>query len=187
MSNEKPGVGDERMKMVKIFSLIALAVLLAGCSTGVPAEMRALMVGTGDIPQGWVIFKESTGKDWGGQLYNQAFAYGNDPTSPALEQQLIVYADEAAAVKGFEEYSAYMFVEEWERPVETNFTPASPADLFEYKCVTREIEHVALTSCFILQQHGSYLSALGIQMGAPLTIEAVDEVLKAIDGKLGGG
>lgn len=180
-------MSDEIMKAMKIFVLLVLAVLLAGCATGVPAEMRALMVGTGDIPQEWVIFKESTGKDWGGELYNLAFAYGNEPTDPALEQQLIVYADEAAALKGFEEYSAYMFVEDWERPAETTFAPASPADLFEYKCVTREIEHVMLTNCFVLQQRGNYLSALGAQMGGPLTFEVVDEVLKAIDAKLAGG
>ena len=175
------------MRMMKVFSLLVMAVLIAGCSTGVPPEMRALMMGTEDVPQEWVIFKESSGKDWGGDLYNLAFAYGNDPTSPALEQQLIVYADEAAAEKGFGEYTAYMFVEEWVRPVETNFTPASPADLFEYKCVTREIEHVMLTNCFVLQQHGRYVSALGVQMGDPLTFEFVDKVLKSIDGKLTGG
>lgn len=174
------------MKWMKVLSLLVAAVLVSGCSTGVPPEMRGLMMGTEDIPQEWVIFKEGTAKDWGGTVYNVAFAYGNEPTDPALEHQLIVYADETAAAKGFEEYTAYMFVEEWKQPAETQFTPSSSADGFEYKCVTREIEHVMLTNCFALQLHGLYVSALGVQMGGPVTFEAVDEALKAIDGKLGG-
>lgn len=178
---------DGKMKLMKLFSILMLAVLLASCSTGVPPEMRELMMGTEDIPQEWVIFKEGTAKDWGGTLYNVAFAYGNESTDPALEHQLIVYVDETAAEKGFEEYSAYMFVEEWTRPSESKFIPTSSGDRFEYKCVTREIEHVMLTNCFALQKHGSYVSALGVQLGGPLTFEVVDEVLKAIDGKLGGG
>ncbi len=177
----------QRMKTIRRYFLLAFAVVLAGCSTDVPSEMRELMMGTEDIPQEWVIFKQGTAKDWGGTIYNVAFAYGNESTDPALEHQLIVYADEAAAEKGFEEYNAYMFVEEWTRPAESKFAPSSSADRFEYKCVTREIEHVMLTNCFALHLRGYYVSALGVQLGGPVTFEAVDEVLKAIDGKLGGG
>lgn len=169
---------------MKIFSLLVFAVLLAGCSTGVPPEIRTLMVGTEDIPQEWIIFKESAGKDWGGELYNLAFAYGNDSTSPAVEQQLIVYGDEAAALKGFGEYSTYMFVDGWSHPAEATFAPSSPDDRFEYMCTDRELDHVMLKSCFILQQHGIYVSAVGVQMGDPLTFAVLDKILQAIDGKL---
>ena len=172
--------------VTKIILFMLLGILLTGCSASVPPEMRALMVGEADIPREWIIFKQSTATDWGGELYNVAFAYGNDPTDPALEQQLIVYTDETAAKAGFEEYSDYMFVPEWQTPAEATFAPAAPADLFAYKCVTREIEHVMLTNCFILQQHGVYVSALGVQMGGPVTFESVDAVLKAIDEKLAG-
>ncbi len=177
---------SEKMKALKIVLFVLAGILLVGCSTNVPPEMRALMMGTEDIPQEWVIFKESTAEDWGGELFNVAFAYGNESTDPALEHQLIVYEDEAAANKGFEEYSNYMFVSEWQTPVEATFTPSTPDDLFEYKCVTREIEHVILTSCFVLQQHGIYFSALGVQMGGPVTFEIVDAALTAIDKKLTG-
>lgn len=175
------------MKLTKIFSLLVLAVLFAGCSAGVPPEIRALMVGTEDVPQEWIIFNESTGEDWGGKLYNLGFAYGNESTAPALEHQLIVYVDEAAAVKGFEKYSGYMFVEGWEKPAEATFAPASPEDPFGYECTDRELDHVLMKNCFILQRHGIYVSAVGAQMGGPLTFAALDEALKAIDGKLAGG
>ena len=175
------------MKAVKIVLFVLISVLLAGCSTSVPPEMRALMMGTEDIPQEWIVFKESTAEDWGGELFHVAFAYGNESTDPALEHQLIVYVDEAEAKAGFEEYSNYMFVPEWQTPVEATFAPVTPADLFAYKCVTREIEHVMLTNCFVLQQHSNYVSALGVQMGGPVTFETVDAVLKAVDVKLTGG
>ncbi len=171
-------------KKLYMVLFMLMGILLAGCSTSVPPEMRALMMGAEDIPQEWLVFKESTAEDWGGKLFHVAFAYGNKSTDPALEHQLIVYENEAAAGKGFEEYSNYMFVSEWQTPVEATFTPSTPDDQFEYKCVTREIEHVMLTSCFILQQHGSYISALGVQMGGPVTFEVVDSVLTAIDEKL---
>lgn len=174
------------MKNVKTILFVILGMLLASCSTSVPPEMRALMIGNEDIPQEWIVFKESTAKDWGGTLFHVAFAYGNESTDPALEHQLIVYETEAKAKAGFEEYSNYMFVIEWQTPVEATFTPSTPADLFEYKCVTREIEHVMLTSCFAIQQHGNYISALGVQMGGPVTFEVIDAALKAIDGKLTG-
>ncbi len=177
---------SEKMKAVKIVLFVLVGILLAGCSTNVPPEMRALMMGTEDIPQEWLIFKESTAEDWGGELFNVAFAYGNESTDPALEHQLIVYADEAEAGSGFDEYNAYIFVEEWQTPVETNYAPASAADRFTYKCVIRDIEHVILTNCFALQQHGKYVSALGVQLGGPLTFEVVDQVLTAIDRKLAG-
>ena len=177
---------SEKMKAVKIVLFVLVGVLLAGCSTSVPPEMRAKMMGTEDIPQEWIITKESTAEDWGGELFNLAFAYGNESTDPALEHQLIVYTDEAAAGSGFDEYNAYIFVEEWQTPVETNFAPSSAADRFAYKCVTREIEHVILTNCLALQQHGSYVSALGVQLGGPVTFEIVDQVLAAIDKKLAG-
>lgn len=177
---------SEKMKAVKIVLFVLVGALLAGCSTSVPPEMRALMMGTEDVPQEWIVFKESTAKDWGGELFHVAFAYGNESTDPALEHQLIVYENDAQAKAGFEEYRNYMFVPEWHPPVEATFVPATPADLFEYKCVTREIEHVMLTNCFVLQQHGNYVSALGVQMGGPVTFETVDVVLKAVDGKLAG-
>ena len=174
------------MKAVKNVLFVLVGVLLAGCSTSVPPEMRAKMMGAEDIPQEWIITKESTAEDWGGELFNLAFAYGNESTDPALEHQLIVYTDEAAAGSGFDEYNAYIFVEEWQTPTETNFAPASAADRFAYKCVTREIEHVILTNCLALQQHGRYVSALGVQLGGPVTFEVVDQVLTAIDKKLAG-
>ena len=176
----------KEMRNLRLVLVILIGVLLAGCSTSVPPEMRAMMMGTEDIPQEWVVFKESTANDWGGQLFHVAFAYGNESTDPALEHQLIVYENEAAAKAGFEEYSNYMFVAEWQTPVEATFTPSTSADLFDYKCVTREIEHVMLTSCFILQQHANYISALGVQMGGPVTFEAIDAALTAIDNKLTG-
>lgn len=172
------------MNAMKIVLFVLVGVLLTGCSTSVPPEMRALMMGTEDIPQEWIVFKESTAEDWGGELFHVAFAYGNESTDPAMEHQLIVYADEAAAGKGFDEYNGYIFVEEWQTPPESSFAPTSAADRFAYKCVTREIEHVMLTSCFALQQHGRYVSALGVQLGGPLTFEVVDQVLTAIDKKL---
>ena len=159
------------MKSVKIILFVLIGVLLAGCYERPTGNAR-------------IIFKESTAEDWGGELYNVAFAYGNESTDPALEHQLIVYTDEAAAKAGFEEYSAYIFVQEWQPPAEATFTPSTVDDLFAYKCVTREIEHVMLTNCLVLQQHGIYVSALGVQMGGPVTFETVDAVLKAIDGKL---
>ncbi|MBI2332019.1 MAG: hypothetical protein HYU84_07670 [Chloroflexi bacterium] len=172
------------MRITKIALFVFLGVLLSSCSTSVPAEMRAMMVGTEDIPAEWIIFKESTGKDWGGQLYNIAFAYGNESESPALEQQLIVYADAAAALDGFEEYKGYMYVEGWSVPPEVNFSPITLEDKFEYKCMDQEIDHVLTKICFILQQHKNYVSALGVHMGDPVTFDVLNSVLKSIDEKL---
>lgn len=174
-------------RKLKMILIVLLGVLAAGCSTGVPSAMRAMMMDAEDIPQEWVIFKESKAEDWGGELFNVAFAYGNEPTDPGLEHQLIVYTDEAVAVQGFEEYNAYIFVEEWQTPAETTFAPSSDTDRFEYKCVTREVKYVMVTNCFALQQHGIYVSALGVQLGGPLTLDVVDQVLTAIDGKLASG
>ena len=168
----------------KVFVFVLLGVLLAGCSTNVPAEMRARMVDTNDIPQDWVIFKESASEDWGGELYNIAFAYGNESESPALEHQLIIYADAASAIAGFEEYQAYIFATGWEQTDQVPFRPASPDDLFEVRCSTQEIDHVMTDICFVLQQHENYVSALGYQMGGSLTFEVLDSILKTIDVKL---
>jgi len=175
-----------RLSVLKISILFVLAILLAGCSTSVPVEMRALMVGTEDIPQEWIIFKESTSEDWGGELYNVAFAYGNEPYSPAVEHQLVVYFDKTAAIKGFEEYKGYIYSPEWMIPPEADFSPSAVEDLFEYKCTELEVDHVLVINCFILQQHGSYISALGVQMGDPLTFEVLNGILQSIDEKING-
>jgi hypothetical protein len=172
------------MKITKLALFVLLGGLLAGCSTGVPVEMRAMMVGTEDIPPEWIIFKESTGEDWGGQLYNIAFAYGNESESPALEHQLIVYSDAAAATNGYEEYKSYIYVEDWSVPSEVNFSPMKPEDKVEYRCTDREIDHVMTKICFILQQHDQYVSALGLNMGGPLTFDVLNSILKSIDQKL---
>ncbi len=172
------------MRTVKNVLLLLMGMVLAGCAKSVPPEMRAMMVGTEDIPQEWIIFKESTAEDWGGDLYNIAFAYGNESESPALEHQLIVYADAASASKGFEEYRAYIFESGWQKTDQVKFVPSSPNDLFEVQCTTQEIDHVMTNICFALQQHANYVSALGYQMGGPLTFEILDSILKSIDVKL---
>ena len=172
------------MKIFRIILFVLAGIMIAGCSSGVPAEMRALMIGTEDIPAEWIIFKESTGKDWGGELYNVAFAYGNESESPALEHQLIVYSDAAAAVNGFEEYKGYIYAGDWSTPLEADFSPMAPKDKFEYKCTEREIDHVLTTICFVLQHHNNYVSALGVHLGGPLTFDVLNEILNSIDGKL---
>lgn len=168
----------------KILVIFLLGVLLAGCSSGVPAEMRARMVDVGDIPQDWVIFKESKAKDWGGDLYNVAFAYGNESESPALEHQLIVYPDAVSAVKGYEEYRGYIFESLWEETEQVIFTPSNSTDLFEIRCTTQEIDHVMTGICFALQQHENYVSALGYQLGGSLTFDVLNLILMSIDLKL---
>jgi|GEM_PF-3492120 len=168
----------------KVLVLFLLGVLLAGCSANVPAEMRARMVDTDDIPQDWVIFKESASEDWGGTLYNVAFAYGNESESPALEHQLIIYADAASAIAGYEEYRAYIFASGWNETDQVTFRPSSPEDLFEVRCSTQEIDHVMTDICFVLQQHENNVSALGYQMGGSLNFDVLDSILQTIDVKL---
>ena len=174
------------MRIAKIVLFIAMGILLAGCSTGIPAETRAMMMDSNDVPAEWIIANESTGRDWGGQLYNIAYAYGNESTAPAIEQQLIVYPGDAAAKEGFEEYKNYMFVDAWSVPPEADFSPSLSEDQFQFMCTDRELDHVMMKNCFILQQHGKYVSAVGVQMGEPLTFEVVNGILRKIDGKLGG-
>lgn len=173
------------MNRTKIVFLILVGFLLTGCSTNVPPEMRAKMMGTEDIPAEWIIFNESTGEDWGGQLYTVAFAYGNESESPALEQQLIVYEDSALASTGFDEFNAYIFAEEWSASPEITFSPTSSDDKFAAKCTEREIDHVLTKICFVLHQHEIYVSALGVHLGGPVTFDVLNSVLAAIDTKLG--
>lgn len=172
------------MKNFKLAMFVWMGIFLVGCSTNIPLEMRAMMMDTEDVPSEWIIFNESTGKDWGGQLYNIAFAYGNESESPALEQQLIVYQDAAAASDGFDEYKAYIYAEDWSVSPEITFSPSTPEDKFESKCTDREIDHVMTKICFILQQHEEYVSALGVHMGGPVTFDVLNSVLESIDRKL---
>ncbi|MFN8433323.1 MAG: hypothetical protein U0V18_04855 [Anaerolineales bacterium] len=170
--------------MKKVWIGILLGVVLAGCSTNVPPEMRARMIDTENVPSEWIIFNESKGEDWGGQLYTVAFAYGNESESPALEQQLIVYSDESAAITGYDEFDKYIFVEEWTLNSEITFAPSTATDKFSAKCTDREIDHVMTKICFVLQQHANYVSALGVHMGGPITFDVLNSVLKSIDAKL---
>ena len=172
------------MRKVQIGILILLGVVLAGCAKNVPPEMREKMMGEEDVPSDWIIFNEATGEDWGGQLYNIAFAYGNESESPALEQQLIVYSDEVAALAGYDEFSKYIFVEGWDVSPEITFSPSTATDMFEARCTDREIDHVMTKICFVLQQHSNYVSALGVHMGGPITFEVLNSVLKSLDAKL---
>ena len=172
------------MKNIRIIFLVLTGLLLAGCSGNVPPEMRARMMGTEDIPAEWIIFKESTGKDWGGQLYTVAFAYGNESESPALEQQLIMYEDAASAVNGFDEFNAYIFSEEWTVSPEITFSPSASEDKFAAKCTEREIDHVLTKICFVLHQHKNKVSALGVHLGGPITFDVLNSILVSIDTKL---
>lgn len=172
------------MKIVRIGILVLLGVVLAGCANNVPPELRMKMMDTEDVPSEWIIFNESTGEDWGGQLYTIAFAYGNESESPAFEQQLIVYSDESAAIAGYDEFANYFFVEEWKDNPEITFSPSTTTDKFAAKCTDREIDHVMTNICFALQQHGNYVSALGVHMGGPINFEVLNSVLASIDAKL---
>jgi len=173
------------MKNIRIIFLVLMGLVLAGCAGDVPPEMRAKMMGTEDIPAEWIIFNESTGEDWGGQLYTIAFAYGNESESPALEQQLIVYEDAVSAGNGFDEFNAYIFSEEWTAAPEITFSPSTSEDKFAAKCTEREIDHVLTKICFVLHQHENYVSALGVHLGGPVTFDVLNSVLAAIDTKLG--
>lgn len=172
------------MKITKKVLFVLLGLVLAGCSTSVPPEMRAIMMDTEDIPSEWIIFNESTGDEWGGEMYNIGFAYGNESTAAAIEQQLIVYPNVDAAVKGFGEYKAYIYTNEWATPAEADFSPMMPADLFEYRCTDQELDHVLLKNCLILQHHNNYVSAVGASLSGPLTFDALNAALKSIDEKL---
>jgi hypothetical protein len=174
------------MKNKKIGVLVLFGLLLAGCATHVPDEMRAVMLGQEDIPSSWIIFNESTGEEWGGDMYNIGFAYGNESTAAAIEQQLIVYADADAAVKGFGEYKDYIYTDKWSTPAEADFSPMTSSDLYEFKCADQELDHVLLKNCLVLQQHDNYVSAVGASVSGPLTFEALNAALKSIDKKMNG-
>lgn len=176
----------KKMKTKKLTFVILFGLVLAGCTSNVPADMRLMMMDQEDIPSEWIIFNESTGEEWGGEVYNIGFAYGNESTSAAIEQQLIVYSDATAAVKGFGEYTGYMYTAGWSTPVEANFAPMTAGDLYEFKCADQELDHTVLKNCLVLQQHDNYVSAVGASVSGPLTFEALNSALKAIDAKLNG-
>jgi hypothetical protein len=174
------------MKILKRAFLV-LCFLLDACAPSIPSYVRDLMITTNDVPSGWAHQGENITDEWGGTKYTIGFGYGNDVTDPAIGHQLIVYSDKPSAIKGYEEYKNWIFTEIWVKPNEASFKPSNPGDIFEYRCDSLIINGEPLMDCLILQQHGSYVSAIDVRLGVPLTFDSLNSILKSIDEKMNKG
>jgi hypothetical protein len=163
--------------------IILVLVLLQGCKPEFPPSIKTKMLEPKDFPKGWLVFRETSGLEWGGKSYNIGFDYGTKLEDPGIGHGLIVYPDGKSAVSGFEEYKS-IFTQIWKEPIEADFTPMMPEDLIEYKCVKSLTNGKLVQDCLVIQQHGNFISAIDATIGEPITFDVLNSILKSIDEKL---